>query len=141
MLLAGFLVMTYLAVPAFPWLPVPPNNEGNYYYVNKNMIELLALLALAPRRQRPLVRPGRIDSTLVADSNKASGRPDTPTPARRPTNQVSACCRRTADPRGRPSHGYRSDARPERNRQGKLYTTPHLDQKAAEEGITRARSS
>jgi hypothetical protein len=39
--------MTYLAVTAFPWLPVPPNTEGNYYYVNKNAIELLALLVLA----------------------------------------------------------------------------------------------
>lgn len=46
-LLAGFLLMTYLAVPPFPWLPVPPNNEGSYYYVNKNLIEMLALLVLA----------------------------------------------------------------------------------------------
>jgi len=46
-LLAGFLLMTYLAVPPFPWLPVPPNNEGNYLYVNKNLIEMLALLVLA----------------------------------------------------------------------------------------------
>ncbi len=46
-LLAGFLLMTYLAVPPFPWLPVPPNTEGNYFYVNKNLIELLALLVLA----------------------------------------------------------------------------------------------
>jgi uncharacterized membrane protein YphA (DoxX/SURF4 family) len=44
---AGFLVLTYLAVPAFPWLPVPPNQEGNYLYVNKNVVEFLALLALA----------------------------------------------------------------------------------------------
>lgn len=46
-LLAAFLVMTYLAVPAFPWLPVPPNTEGNYFYINKNVIEMLALLVLA----------------------------------------------------------------------------------------------
>jgi uncharacterized membrane protein YphA (DoxX/SURF4 family) len=46
-LLAGFLLMTYLAVPAFPWLPSPPNSEGNYTFVNKNVIEMLALLALA----------------------------------------------------------------------------------------------
>lgn len=45
--LASFLFMTYLAVPPFPWLPVPPNTEGNYFYVNKNLIEMLALLALA----------------------------------------------------------------------------------------------
>lgn len=44
---AGFLLMTYLNTPAFPWLPVPPNQEGNYYYVSKNVIEMLALLALA----------------------------------------------------------------------------------------------
>jgi uncharacterized membrane protein YphA (DoxX/SURF4 family) len=46
-LLAGFLFLTYLAVPAFPWLPTPPNSEGNYFFVNKNLIEMFALLALA----------------------------------------------------------------------------------------------
>lgn len=44
---AGFLVMTYLAHPAFPWYPQPPNTEGNPVFVNKNVIEALALLALA----------------------------------------------------------------------------------------------
>jgi uncharacterized membrane protein YphA (DoxX/SURF4 family) len=43
---AGFLFMTYLCAPAFPWLPVPPNSEGYYFYVNKNVVEMLALLAL-----------------------------------------------------------------------------------------------
>ena len=46
-LAAGFLVMTYLAHPAFPWYPLPPNTEGNPLFVNKNVIEALALLALA----------------------------------------------------------------------------------------------
>jgi uncharacterized membrane protein YphA (DoxX/SURF4 family)/TusA-related sulfurtransferase len=44
---AGFLVVTYLAHPAFPWFPLPPNTEGNPVFVNKNVIEGLALLALA----------------------------------------------------------------------------------------------
>ncbi|VTR95409.1 Uncharacterized protein OS=Planctomyces limnophilus (strain ATCC 43296 / DSM 3776 / IFAM 1008 / 290) GN=Plim_3766 PE=4 SV=1: DoxX [Gemmata massiliana] len=44
---AGFLVMTYLAHPAFPWYPLPPNTEGNPLFINKNVIEALALLALA----------------------------------------------------------------------------------------------
>jgi uncharacterized membrane protein YphA (DoxX/SURF4 family) len=44
---AAFLLMTYLLVPPFPWLPQPPLNEGNYFFVNKNVIEMLALLALA----------------------------------------------------------------------------------------------
>ncbi len=47
-LLAGlFLLMTYLAVPALPWLPAPPVVEGSYLFVNKNVIEMLALFALA----------------------------------------------------------------------------------------------
>ncbi|HWG45804.1 MAG TPA: DoxX family protein [Gemmataceae bacterium] len=44
---AGFLLMTYLCVPPWPWLPVAPNNEGYYAFVNKNVIEMLALLVLA----------------------------------------------------------------------------------------------
>jgi uncharacterized membrane protein YphA (DoxX/SURF4 family) len=47
LLAAGFLLTTYLLSPPFPWLPVPPMNEGNYVFVNKNLIELLALLVLA----------------------------------------------------------------------------------------------
>jgi uncharacterized membrane protein YphA (DoxX/SURF4 family) len=43
---AGFLLLTYLCAPPFPWLPVPPNSEGYYFYVNKNVVEMLALLAL-----------------------------------------------------------------------------------------------
>jgi uncharacterized membrane protein YphA (DoxX/SURF4 family) len=46
-LAAGFLVMTYLAHPPFPWFPLPPNTEGNPVFINKNVIEALALLALA----------------------------------------------------------------------------------------------
>ena len=46
-LAAGFLVMTYLAFPAFPWYPLPPNTEGNPVFINKNVIECIALLALA----------------------------------------------------------------------------------------------
>jgi uncharacterized membrane protein YphA (DoxX/SURF4 family) len=46
-LAAGFLLMIYFASSPFPWFPAPPNNEGNYLYVNKNLVEMLALLALA----------------------------------------------------------------------------------------------
>lgn len=44
---AGFLVLTYLTHPAFPWHPLPPNTEGNPLFVNKNVIECLALLVIA----------------------------------------------------------------------------------------------
>jgi uncharacterized membrane protein YphA (DoxX/SURF4 family) len=44
---AGFLLLTYLAWPALPWLPAPPMSEGNAPYVNKNLIELLALVVIA----------------------------------------------------------------------------------------------
>jgi uncharacterized membrane protein YphA (DoxX/SURF4 family) len=43
---AGFLVMTYLAHPPFPWYPLPPATEGNPVFINKNVIECLALLSL-----------------------------------------------------------------------------------------------
>jgi uncharacterized membrane protein YphA (DoxX/SURF4 family) len=43
---AGFLVMTYLLHPPFPWFPQPPGTEGNPLFVNKNVIECLALLVL-----------------------------------------------------------------------------------------------
>lgn len=46
-LAAGFLVTTYLNHPPFPWFPLPPGTEGNPVFVNKNVIECLALLALA----------------------------------------------------------------------------------------------
>jgi uncharacterized membrane protein YphA (DoxX/SURF4 family) len=44
---AGFLLVFCLAMPALPWLPANPRAEGHYLYVNKNIIELIALLTLA----------------------------------------------------------------------------------------------
>jgi len=44
---AMFLLMTLLTHPSLPWLPEPPNAEGHYFFVNKNMIEMLALFMLA----------------------------------------------------------------------------------------------
>jgi uncharacterized membrane protein YphA (DoxX/SURF4 family) len=44
---AGFLLMTYLTAPPFPWLPAAPQTEGTYLFVNKNVIEMLALCVLA----------------------------------------------------------------------------------------------
>ena len=43
----GFLILTYLTHPPFPWYPLPPNTEGNPVFINKNLIEALALIVLA----------------------------------------------------------------------------------------------
>lgn len=47
---AGFLLMFYLAMPSLPWLPANPRAEGHYLFVNKNIIEMIALLTLATTR-------------------------------------------------------------------------------------------
>ncbi len=47
---ALLLLSFYLAMPPFPWLPDNPKVEGHYFYVNKNLIEMLALLTLATTR-------------------------------------------------------------------------------------------
>lgn len=47
---ALFLLMLYLTVAPFPWLPEPSRVEGHYYFVNKNLVEMIALLALATTR-------------------------------------------------------------------------------------------
>jgi uncharacterized membrane protein YphA (DoxX/SURF4 family) len=46
-LAAGFLVLTYLTFPPFPWFPLPPATEGNPVFINKNAIEALALVLIA----------------------------------------------------------------------------------------------
>ena len=50
---AGLLLSFYLAMPAFPWLPEPAISDGHYLFVNKNIVEMLALLAIATSK------PGR----------------------------------------------------------------------------------
>jgi uncharacterized membrane protein YphA (DoxX/SURF4 family) len=42
----GFLVLTYLTYPPFPWFPHPPGTEGNPIFINKNVIEALALCVI-----------------------------------------------------------------------------------------------
>jgi uncharacterized membrane protein YphA (DoxX/SURF4 family) len=44
---AGFLAMFYLAIPPWPGVPEPVLVEGHYFLVNKNLVELIAVLALA----------------------------------------------------------------------------------------------
>ncbi len=41
----GLLAMYYLAHPSFPWLH-QVNVEGSYWFVNKNLIELVACLVI-----------------------------------------------------------------------------------------------
>ena len=44
---AAYLLMFYLSMPPWPGLPVGKAAEGHYLFVNKNLIELIACLALA----------------------------------------------------------------------------------------------
>jgi uncharacterized membrane protein YphA (DoxX/SURF4 family) len=47
---AAFLLLFYLTMPALPWVPEVARSEGHYLFINKNLIEMLALLALATTR-------------------------------------------------------------------------------------------
>jgi len=47
---AVLLVLFYAARPVLPWLPPAPNSEGTYFFVNKTLIEAVALLVLATTR-------------------------------------------------------------------------------------------
>lgn len=44
---AALLLMFYLTMPPLPGVPDNPRAEGHYLFINKNLIECLALLALA----------------------------------------------------------------------------------------------
>jgi uncharacterized membrane protein YphA (DoxX/SURF4 family) len=93
---ALFLLSLYLSLPPFPWLPPNPRAEGHYLYVNKNLIELLALLALATTRSGrwlgldalwPLLfgrprTPGQVPAPerTVARIEKDAGVPRSPIP-------------------------------------------------------------
>jgi uncharacterized membrane protein YphA (DoxX/SURF4 family) len=45
---AVMLAMFYFAMPPFPGVEVPPGSaEGHYMFVNKNLIELIAMLMIA----------------------------------------------------------------------------------------------
>jgi uncharacterized membrane protein YphA (DoxX/SURF4 family) len=44
---AGFLLLFFLAMPPLPGWPDSPRAEGHYLFINKNIIEMLALLVLA----------------------------------------------------------------------------------------------
>jgi uncharacterized membrane protein YphA (DoxX/SURF4 family) len=44
---AALLLMFFLSMPPFPGVPDNPKAEGHYLFINKNVIEMLALLMLA----------------------------------------------------------------------------------------------
>ena len=44
---AVMLGMFYLSMPPWPGLPEAPNSEGHYLFINKNVIEMIALLVIA----------------------------------------------------------------------------------------------
>lgn len=58
---AVLLTLFYLAMPPWPGLELPPNAEGTYLYVNKNLIEVFACLMLA---SSPVGVWGGLDSII-----------------------------------------------------------------------------
>ena len=84
---AVFLAQIYLSMPPWPGLPAPPNVEGHYWVVNKNLVEMLACLVIAStpsglwvgvdalffgRERRPAAR--EVDGANAARLEKSSAR-------------------------------------------------------------------
>lgn len=83
----GFLALIYLCMPPWPGLPPNPLAEGHFLYVDKNLVELFALLAIAAlptghwigldallfgwRRRRRELR--REESQVVAEAEPVRG--------------------------------------------------------------------
>ncbi len=83
---AGFLAMYYFAMPPWPGLPSNPMAEGHYLIVNKNLIELIALLMIATTG---IGRWGGLDAFLFRRRVKCSRR-ETEQVATRQTAQQQA---------------------------------------------------
>lgn len=89
---AGFLLLFYLALPPLPGVPDNPRAEGTYLFINKNVIEMLALLALATTSSgkwvgldglvqflnpfRSKAEPRRPAAAAPVDAGAATPRPD-----------------------------------------------------------------
>jgi len=69
----GFLVMTYLAHPTVPWLPLPPGTEGSPLFINKNLVMAFGLLVvLAHPTGRWLGLDALLDRIVFGNGVKAS---------------------------------------------------------------------
>ncbi len=84
LLAALFLLSTYLCFPPFPWLPAAPNNEGYYLFVNKNLIEMLALLALATTASGRWFGLDAVIHALFFGRRRPAAPPSPPQPSRQP---------------------------------------------------------
>jgi len=87
---AVFLAQIYLSMPPWPGLPPNPMAEGHYFIVNKNLVEMLACLALASlptghwigidallssrRRRRRELREQQRERALAESSDRGTGR-------------------------------------------------------------------
>jgi uncharacterized membrane protein YphA (DoxX/SURF4 family) len=75
---AGYLAMFYLSMPPWPGLPPNPQAEGNYLYVNKNLIEMFACLFIAAT---PSGRWIGLDSLVFGWIGRRSAQPADAEPA------------------------------------------------------------
>jgi uncharacterized membrane protein YphA (DoxX/SURF4 family) len=104
---AVFLLSFFLAMPPLPGLPESPRAEGHYLYINKNIIEMLALLSLATTRSG---RWAGIDGLLhlLAPGSWRTPRPTAP--LQTPAPQIVSATR-TA-PRGDSPAAWSSPVKP-----------------------------
>jgi uncharacterized membrane protein YphA (DoxX/SURF4 family) len=77
---ALFLLLFYLAMMPLPYWPDPPRAEGHYILINKNIIEMLALLALATTRSGRWAGLDGLFALFRRDRRRPRTTPETITP-------------------------------------------------------------
>lgn len=84
---AAWMLMLYLTMMPLPGWPEPARTEGHYLYVNKNLIEMLALLVLATTRSGRWLGLDALFGVLFGSRKKTAGTSSTPPAKTKPAGK------------------------------------------------------
>ena len=79
--------MLYLTMMPLPGWPEPARTEGHYLFVNKNLIEMLALLVLATTRSGRWLGLDGFFTSVFGSRKKTTGTGSAPPPKSKPAGK------------------------------------------------------